>query len=219
MSLSTNGEIGKYDYSFKMIVIGDAGVGKSCLTNRAAKDKFISNYSPTIGFEFLSFSTNIDNKIIKLQIWDTCGQEVYRSLITNFYRNASLAMMVYSIDSKESFLHINQWLKEVRIQSNPDVKIILIGNKSDLETEREVDYEVALKFKEENQILYFEETSAKTGLNSKKVFEEAARILYNEQKNYKSNSKNDGLINDMKININVPKKLKKTEKKRKNGCC
>ena len=219
MSLSTNGEIGKYDYSFKMIVIGDAGVGKSCLTNRAAKDKFISNYSPTIGFEFLSFSTNIDNKIIKLQIWDTCGQEVYRSLITNFYRNASLAMMVYSIDSKESFLHINQWLKEVRIQSNPDVKIILIGNKSDLETEREVDYEVAQKFKEENQILYFEETSAKTGLNSKKVFEEAARILYNEQKNYKSNSKNDGLINDMKININVPKKLKKTEKKRKNGCC
>ena len=72
-------------------------------------------------------------------------------------------MMVYSIDSKESFLHINQWLKEVRIQSNPDVKIILIGNKSDLETEREVDYEVAQKFKEENQILYFEETSAKTG--------------------------------------------------------
>ena len=219
MSLSTNGEIGKYDYSFKMIVIGDAGVGKSCLTNRAAKDKFISNYSPTIGFEFLSFSTNIDNKIIKLQIWDTCGQEVYRSLITNFYRNASLAMMVYSIDSKESFLHINQWLKEVRIQSNPDVKIILIGNKADLENERAVDYDVAQKFKEENQILYFEETSAKTGLNSKKVFEEAAKILYDEAKNYKSNSKNNELISDMKKKINVPKKLKKSDKKRKNGCC
>ena len=219
MSLSTNGEIGKYDYSFKMIVIGDAGVGKSCLTNRAAKDKFISNYSPTIGFEFLSFSTNIDNKIVKLQIWDTCGQEVYRSLITNFYRNASLAMMVYSIDSKESFLHINQWLKEVRIQSNPDVKIILIGNKADLENEREVDYDVAQKFKEENQILYFEETSAKTGLNSKKVFEEAAKILYDETKNYKSNSKNNELISDMKKSINMPKKLKKAEKKRKNGCC
>ena len=219
MSLSTNGEIGKYDYSFKMIVIGDAGVGKSCLTNRAAKDKFISNYSPTIGFEFLSFSTNIDNKIVKLQIWDTCGQEVYRSLITNFYRNASLAMMVYSIDSKESFLHINQWLKEVRIQSNPDVKIILIGNKADLENEREVDYDVAQKFKEENQIIYFEETSAKTGFNSKKVFEEAAKILYDETKNYKSNSKNNELISDIKKSINMPKKLKKAEKKRKNGCC
>ena len=219
MSSGKNGESGKYDFSFKMIVIGDAGVGKSCLTNRAAKDKFISNYSPTIGFEFLSFSTNIDNKIVKLQIWDTCGQEVYRSLITNFYRNASLAMMVYSIDSKESFLHINQWLKEVRIQSNPDVKIILIGNKADLENEREVDYDVAQKFKEENQILYFEETSAKTGLNAKEVFTEAAKILYNEHKNYKSNSKNNELISDIKKSINMPKKLKKAEKKRKNGCC
>ena len=219
MSLSTNGEIGKYDYSFKMIVIGDAGVGKSCLTNRAAKDKFISNYSPTIGFEFLSFSTNIDNKIIKLQIWDTCGQEVYRSLITNFYRNASLAMMVYSIDSRESFAHINQWLKEVRIQSHPDVKIILIGNKADLEKERAVTYEEAKKLKDENQISYFEETSAKTGLNSKTVFEEAARILYNEQKNYKSGAQNELIVNEIKNLGNMRKKLKKTEKKRKKGCC
>ena len=128
----------KYDFTFKMIVIGDAGVGKSCLTGRAIKDKFETEYAPTVGFEFLSFSTKIDNKIIKLQIWDTCGQEVYRSLITNFYRNASLAMMVYSINSRESFIHINQWLKEVRIQSHPDVKIILVGNKADLINERTV---------------------------------------------------------------------------------
>ena len=93
----------KYDFTFKMIVIGDAGVGKSCLTGRAIKDKFKTYYAPTVGFEFLSFSTKIDNKIIKLQIWDTCGQEVYRSLITNFYRNASLAMMVYSIKEKNLF--------------------------------------------------------------------------------------------------------------------
>ena len=130
-----------HDFSFKMIVIGDAGVGKSCLTGRAIKDKFDFEYSPTVGFEFLTFSTKIDNKIIKLQIWDTCGQEVYRSLITNFYRNSSLAMMVYSINSRESFIHINQWLKEVKIHSHPDVKIILVGNKSDLENERSVSKE------------------------------------------------------------------------------
>ena len=218
MSLSTNGEIGKYDYSFKMIVIGDAGVGKSCLTNRAAKDKFISNYSPTIGFEFLSFSTNIDNKIVKLQIWDTCGQEVYRSLITNFYRNASLAMMVYSIDSKESFLHINQWLKEVRIQSNPDVKIILIGNKADLENDREVDYDVAQKFKEENQILYFEETSAKTGLNAKEVFTEAAKILLKEHNNYRIRPKTETIADEIEKDI-IPQKLENNTKKRNFGCC
>ena len=218
MSLSNNGEIGKYDFSFKMIVIGDAGVGKSCLTNRAAKEKFLSDYSPTVGFEFLTFSTNIENKIIKLQIWDTCGQEVYRSLITNFYRNASLAMMVYAINSRESFFHINQWLKEVRLQSHPDVKIILIGNKSDLENERVVSTEEARKFKEENQILYFEETSAKSGLNTKEVFAEAARILYNEHKNYKLRSKSESLANTIQ-KVEVPKKLGKEQKKRKKGCC
>ena len=156
MSLTENGENGKYDYSFKIVIIGDAGVGKSCLLNRAAKEKFTSDYCPTLGFEFLAFSTTIDNKIVRLQIWDTCGQEVYRSLITNFYRNSSLAFMVYSINSKESFLNINQWLKEVKLNSNPDVKIILIGNKSDLENEREVSYEEAKKFKDENKICYFE---------------------------------------------------------------
>ncbi len=218
MSLSNNGEIGKYDFSFKMIVIGDAGVGKSCLTNRAAKEKFLSDYSPTVGFEFLTFSTNIENKIIKLQIWDTCGQEVYRSLISNFYRNASLAMMVYSIDNRESFLHINQWLKEIRIQSHPDVKIILVGNKSDLENERAVTYDEAKKFKEENQILYFEETSAKTGFKAKEAFEEAARILYNEHKNYKLRSKTETLANTIHKS-DVPKKLSKEKKKRNKGCC
>ena len=201
MSISDNGENGKYDYSYKIVIIGDAGVGKSCLLNRAAKEKFTSDYCPTLGFEFLAFSTNIENKIIRLQIWDTCGQEVYRSLITNFYRNASLAFMVYAINSKESFLNINKWLKEVKINSNPDIKIILIGNKSDLDNERQVSYEEAKKFKEENQISYFEETSAKTGLNAKKVFEEAAKILYDDHKSYIMKSKNKGEINDIYFKV------------------
>jgi len=218
MSSGKNGEPGKYDFSFKMIVIGDAGVGKSCLTNRASKNKYTSDYSPTVGFEFLTFTTNIDNKIIKLQIWDTCGQEVYRSLITNFYRNASLAMLVYAINSRESFLHINQWLKEVRIQSHPDVKIILIGNKKDLDDERTVTYEEAQKFKEENQILYFEETSAKTGINSKEVFTEAARILYNEHNNYRLRPKTESIADEIQKDI-IPQKLDNDAKKRNKGCC
>ena len=219
MSISDNGENGKYDYSYKIVIIGDAGVGKSCLLNRAAKEKFTSDYCPTLGFEFLAFSTNIENKIIRLQIWDTCGQEVYRSLITNFYRNASLAFMVYAINSKESFLNINKWLKEVKINSNPDIKIILIGNKSDLDNERQVSYEEAKKFKEENQISYFEETSAKTGLNAKKVFEEAAKILYDDHKSYIMKSKNKGEINDIIEDEEIPVKLNQPTKKRNGGCC
>ena len=208
----------KYDYSFKMIGIGDAGVGKSSLTGRAIKDAFDKDYSPTVGFEFLTFSAKIDNKIIKLQIWDTCGQEVYRSLITNFYRNASLAMMVYSIDSRESFLHINQWLKEIKIHSHPDVKIILIGNKSDLSDDRKVTYEEAQTFKDENELFYFEETSAKTGINAKEVFTEAARILYNEHKHYKSRVNNTSFIKDNNEN-KVPTKLGKVEQNRNKSCC
>jgi len=219
MSLINSEDTGKYDYSFKIIVIGDSNVGKSCLTNRAAKDKFSSDYSPTLGFEFRTFSTNIENKIIRLQVWDTCGQEVYRSLISNFYRNSSLAMMVYSINSNESFLNINRWLKEIKINSNPDIKIILIGNKADLENEREVTYEEAKKYKEENQILYFEETSAKTGLNAKKVFEESAKILYSEHKNYLLNAKTKGNIKKIDKNDNIPKKLNNPEKRGSGKCC
>ena len=87
-----------YDLSFKIIVIGDSGVGKSCLTMRATKNQFDENYNATVGFEFFTFNTRINKQVVKLQVWDTCGQEIYRSLITNFYRNSSLAIMVYSID-------------------------------------------------------------------------------------------------------------------------
>lgn len=88
----------QYDLSFKLIVIGDSGVGKSCLTLKATKNFYEEFYTPTVGFEFFTQTLKIDNKYIKLQIWDTCGQEIYRSLIASFYRNSSLAIMVYSID-------------------------------------------------------------------------------------------------------------------------
>jgi small GTP-binding protein len=88
----------QYDLSFKIIVIGNSGVGKSCLTIKATKNLFETAYSATVGFEFFTFNVKINEKVVKLQIWDTCGQEVYRSLITNFYRNSSLAILVYAID-------------------------------------------------------------------------------------------------------------------------
>ena len=147
----------QYDLSFKMIVIGDAGVGKSCLTAKATKDMFEETYSVTVGFEFMVFNVKINDTIVKLQIWDTSGQEIYHSLISGFYRNASLAMMVYAIDNKESFNHIEYWLKEIKLQSNPDIKIFLIGNKADLEEERQVQFNTAKTFKEENEINYFSE--------------------------------------------------------------
>ena len=87
-----------YDLSFKVIVIGNSGVGKSCLSMQATKHKFENNYLATVGFEFFAFNMKLDGQVIKLQIWDTCGQEIYRSLITSFYKNSSLAIIVYAID-------------------------------------------------------------------------------------------------------------------------
>ena len=146
---------------------------------------------------------------------------MYRSLITNFYRNTSLAMMVYSIDSRESFEHINIWLKEIKIHSHPDVIIILIGNKSDLEEERKVTYEEAKKFKEENKLLYFEETSAKNGINSKEIFYESAKILFKEHLKYSSMAQNNNSNDNFSVNSNsnAPTKLKRVNSKRNNNCC
>ena len=172
----------KYDLSFKIIVIGDSGVGKSCLTMKATKNIFENFYSPTIGFEFYTFNIKIKEKIIRLQIWDTCGQEVYRSLINSFYRNSSLAILLYSITSIKSFKNLELWLNDLKVNSNPDIKIFLIGNKKDLEEKREVPIDKAKKFYEEHDIEIFMESSAKTGFNAQKIFIEAAKILYQENK-------------------------------------
>jgi small GTP-binding protein len=126
----------QYDLSFKLIFIGDSSVGKSCLTTKAVKNNFEEYYQATVGFEFLTFNMKVNDKVVKLQIWDTCGQEIYKSLISNFYRNSSLAVLVYAIDNKESFTHVENWLNDLKSQANEDVRIFLVGNKSDLEEER-----------------------------------------------------------------------------------
>ena len=187
----------QYDLSFKLIVIGDSGVGKSCLTMRATKEYFEEFYSPTVGFEFFTFNIKINNKCIKLQIWDTCGQEVYRSLISSFYRNSSLAIMVYSIDNENSFTNLENWLNEIKTQSNPDVKIFLIGNKTDLEDKRVIQYEQGELFSKDNKLDFFIESSAKTGLNAKNIFIEAAKLLYSEHLKYKDRASRPGSLADV----------------------
>ena len=175
-----------FDLSFKIIIIGDSGVGKSCLSIRASRNYFEDFYSPTVGFEFLTFNINIEDQNIKLQIWDTCGQEVYRSLICSFYRSASLAIIVYSIDSEESFKNVENWLNDIKNQSSPDIKIFLIGNKADLEDKRQVPKEIGEKFVNEHKLNFFSEASAKTGFNIQNIFIEAAKELYIEYEEIKN---------------------------------
>ena len=206
----------QYDLSFKLIIIGDSGTGKSCLTTKAVKNNFEDYYQATVGFEFLTFNMKINDLVIKMQIWDTCGQEIYKSLISNFYRNSSLAVIVYSIDNKESFEHAENWLTDLKSQANPDVRIFLVGNKSDLEDERKVSKDDGLKFKNDQGLDLFMETSAKTGYNARNVLIEAAKLLYADYLKYadsnpqpKNNQNND----------NVKIGGKDNDKEKKKGCC
>ena len=206
----------QYDLSFKLILLGDCFVGKSSLTKRAIKNEFEEYYSATIGFDFLTFNIKINDKICKLQIWDTCGTEVYKSLISNFYKNSSLACLIYAINNKESFRHVETWLKNLKNEASDKVRIILVGNKADLEEERRISKEEGLNYKEKLHLDLFMETSAKTGQNVKNILVEAAKILYKDYLNYNENDK-DGVDEG-----NQDKKgqdLIKEDKKDKKGCC
>ena len=189
-----------FDLSFKIIIVGDSGVGKSCLSIKATRNYFEDFYSPTVGFEFLTFNVKVDEKIVKLQIWDTCGQEVYRSLISSFYRSASLAIIVYSIENADSFNNIEKWLNDIKTQSNPDVKTFLIGNKADLEDKRKITKATGEKFCQEHQISFFAETSAKTGFNVENVFVEVAKELYIQHEDIKNRLSRSGSISLLEYN-------------------
>ena len=173
------------DLCFKIILLGDTNVGKSCLSRRASKDTFEDIYTPTVGFEFFSFFIKLVDQKIKIQIWDTCGQEEYRSLIQSFYRNSSLAIIVYSIDNKKSFTNTEIWINESKIKANPNLTFFLVGNKVDLEEKREVTKEMANDLCQKHNIKLFMETSAKTGLNAKNIFIEASKVLYEQHLKYK----------------------------------
>ena len=205
----------QYDLSFKLIVIGDSSVGKSCLSAQAVRNNFVEFYQATVGFEFLTFNLRINSKIIKLQIWDTCGQEVYKSLISNFYRNCSLALIVYAINNRNSYEHAENWLNDLKNQSNPNVRVFLIGNKCDLEDQRVVSKEEGESFKEQKKLDRFIETSAKTGKNARNVMVEAAKLLFKDYLKAKEDFNNE--------NENDNKKGDKLERKNNNKkgkkCC
>ena len=125
-----------YDYNYKLIVIGDSGVGKTCITYKVTTGEFKEKISPTIGFEYFPFIVRYQNKVLKLEIWDTCGQEAYRSLIKTFFNNSSLAIIVYAVDDRKSFSSIEEWIRQCKSLCTPDTKFFLIGNKNDVDEDQ-----------------------------------------------------------------------------------
>ena len=185
------------DKKYKIIWIGDSGVGKTCLLTKSQKNFFDQELKSTLGFEYYNITIKIKNKKILLQTWDTCGQESFKCIVNMFYKRAKLAILVYSIDNRKSFEGISFWLNEIRLNSDENIKLILVGNKNDLSDKREVSFEEGQEFAKSNGFNYFCETSAKEGDTPSAVLSKAAEILYDyEIESKKKNNKNDKTIND-----------------------
>ena len=160
-----------YDYLFKFILIGDSTVGKTCLLNTFVEGNFKTSSEPTIGVEFGSKLINCKNNTkVRLQIWDTAGQESFRSITRSYYRGAIGAILVYDLTNEDSFKAVPKWLTDCREHTNQNLSTILVGNKCDLESLRQINYEDAKEFSRDHNLLCIE-TSAKTGVGIDSIFQ------------------------------------------------
>ncbi|KAG8497339.1 hypothetical protein CXB51_008654 [Gossypium anomalum] len=168
----------KVDYVFKVVLIGDSGVGKSQILARFARNDFSLDSKSTIGVEFQTRTLLIEHKSVKAQIWDTAGQERYRAVTSAYYRGAAGAMLVYDVTKRQTFNHIARWLEELRGHADKNIVIMLVGNKSDLEKQREVSTEDATEFAQKEG-LFFLETSALAAKNVETAFLTVLTEIFN----------------------------------------
>jgi len=158
-----------YDYLIKLLMIGDSGVGKSCLLLRFSDDSFTTSFITTIGIDFKIKTVEIEGKKVKLQIWDTAGQERFRTITTAYYRGAMGILLVYDVTDEQSFLNIRNWIRNIEQHASDSVQKILIGNKCDMTEDKVIDTNRGQELADEYGIKFFE-TSAKTDTNVKKSF-------------------------------------------------
>ncbi|XP_057857895.1 ras-related protein RABD2a isoform X2 [Cryptomeria japonica] len=165
----------EYDYLFKVLLVGDSAVGKSCLLLRFTEDSYMESYISTIGVDFIK-TVELDGKTIKFQIWDTAGQERFKTVTSSYYRGAHGIIIVYDITDVDSFDHVKHWLSEIERYTNDNVNMILVGNKCDLTEKRAVDQQTAKDFASEIGIPFLE-TSAKDATNVEQAFLTMAREI------------------------------------------
>ncbi|CAD7704037.1 unnamed protein product, partial [Ostreobium quekettii] len=166
------------DYLFKLLLIGDSGVGKSCLLLRFADDTYTESYISTIGVDFKIRTVELESKVIKLQIWDTAGQERFRTITSSYYRGAHGIIVVYDVTDQDSFNNVKTWLNEIDRYASENVNKLLVGNKSDLTAKKVVDYQTAKAFADELGIPFLE-TSAKNASNVEQAFMTMAQEIKN----------------------------------------
>ncbi|AYV82031.1 MAG: Ras-like protein Rab-11A [Homavirus sp.] len=169
----------EYDYLYKIVLIGDSGVGKSNLLSRFTRNEFYTDTKSTIGVEFATRTITVDNKTIKAQIWDTAGQERYRAITSAYYRGAVGALLVYDISKGTTFRNVTKWMNELKENTASNIVIMLVGNKSDLRHLREVSTEEGNDLSRKNG-LYFLETSALDSSNVELAFQNVVSEIYHQ---------------------------------------
>ncbi|KAF9651465.1 ras-domain-containing protein [Thelephora ganbajun] len=165
----------------KIVLLGDQSVGKTSLITRFMYDTFDNTYQATIGIDFLSKAMYLEDRTVRLQLWDTAGQERYRSLIPSYIRDCSVAIVVFDITNRASFMSTTKWIDDVRSERGNDVIVVLVGNKADLADKRQVTLEEANTKAAELNIMFME-TSAKAGHNVKSLFKKIAMSLVGMEK-------------------------------------
>ena len=212
---------------FKLIVVGDQNTGKSCILNRFANNTFQENYQATIGLDFQTKNVTIHNQDIRLTLYDTAGQEKFRSLIPMYIREAQIILLVYDITNKESFDSIPKWFSDILNVKNDEAVFVLIGNKIDLTNSRKISYNEGKRLANEKNII-FEELSAKNGTNfndlfNNRIFEAVYKKFKNKfddiekiqnNNNYESTESNEIQLKNIKMDNN-----NEIKKKRKKKCC
>ncbi len=202
--MSTDEQQNKYEYIFKIILIGNSSVGKSSILQRYIQKVFNESYSCTIGVDFFMKSLDVGDKSIKLQLWDTAGTEKFRSITTGYYRGANAAFVVFDLTSKPTFDCLNEWIQNYYKYSNPDSEknVVLVGNKCDLVNKREVSEEEIENFAKNNNLMYFE-TSAKDGKNIDECFYFIAEKLVKQFENKDQDDNKKNLINNENLKKNT----------------
>ena len=210
-----------FNYLLKFVVIGDSGVGKSNIMLRYIYNSFNDEFKTTVGVEFGAKNVEMDKKIFRIQIWDTAGQENFRSIARAYYKNSVCACVVYDVTSRSSFENIQMWIDDCTKQTEKSILLVLIGNKSDLNDKREVSIEEGEAFAKSHNMIFLE-TSAKTGDNINKIFEKSVKQisknisenvydLGNDKCGIRIGVKQDAFILGENDNLNNVKK--------DNGCC
>ena len=218
MTSSTSPKEEEYDYLFKVVLIGDSGVGKSNLLSRFTRNEFNLESKSTIGVEFATKSIVAEGKTIKAQIWDTAGQERYRAITSAYYRGAVGALLVYDVTKHGTFENADRWLKELRDHADANIVIMLVGNKSDLKHLRAVSTEEGLAFSEKHNLAFIE-TSALEATGVDTAFQRMLTEIYQLMSRKTMQADKEGSKLPSGDNIVISNDEPKAKSKRKNPCC